>query len=139
MVFWLVFIFLAIIVIGVFLFLISLITQKNEIKNIEKEKSHNDSKVIAQLAHHHLGTPSTALVRSKFCDLRFSQKSASYLRALSQLKKQDYDGIINKVENKFIRIDRAIFNISSLCKSKKDDKHHQEFIFSHEQKYYQIL
>ncbi|PCJ15080.1 MAG: hypothetical protein COB02_18345 [Candidatus Cloacimonadota bacterium] len=105
----------------------------------EKETNHKDAQIISQLSHQHLGTPSTALVRSKFCDLRFSQKSALYSTGLHQLKKQNYNGIINKVENKFIRIDRSIYSISTMCKSKKSQEYQKDFIESHENKYKQIL
>lgn len=137
--FWLLLLFAIVMTIVFFSFSLTFIDQRVTKKNQQKNAIHQDAQVIAQLAHEHLGTPSTALVRSKFCDLRFSQKSAQYLKGLNQLKKQDYDNVISTVENKFIRIDRSIYKISSMCKNKKSLEYQKDFIASHESKYDQIL
>lgn len=139
MIFWFFILVATVSTLVFFSFSLTFFDQKSTKKIQQKEAVHQDALVIAQLAHEHLGTPSTALVRSKFCDLRFSQKSANYLRGLNQLKKQDYDNVISTVENKFIRIDRSIYKISSMCKSKKSLEYQKDFIASHETKYDQIL
>ncbi|MCO4784113.1 MAG: hypothetical protein KC646_17440 [Candidatus Cloacimonetes bacterium] len=139
MIFWFLLLIALATTMGLFSFSLTFLDHRTTKKVQQKELLHKDAQVVAQLAHEHLGTPSTALVRSKFCDLRFSQKSARYLSGLNQLKKQDYDNVINTVENKFIRIDRSIYKISSMCKSKKSLEYQKEFIASHESKYDQIL
>ena len=86
--------------------------------------------------------PSSTLVLSKFANLRFNHRTRKYLQDLATHMDTECHDLINRVENKFVRIDNRVFAMLKLVQEDSEDQENNlvsQISDSHEMKYKTIM
>ena len=109
---------------------------------IKHESRLQDARVIARLAQETMHLPSSTLVLSKFANLRFNHRIRRYLQDLATHMDTECHDLINRVENKFVRIDNRVFDMLKLVQEDSEDQENNlvaQISDSHEMKYKTIM
>lgn len=132
--------FLVIVGIALAIFYMSMDRRRDLV--IRHESRLQDARVIARLAQQSMHLPSSTLVLSKFANLRFNYRTRQYLEDLAEHMNTEIHDLLNRVENKFVRIDNRIFNLLQLVRDDSEEEENgliSQISNSHETKYKAIM
>ena len=127
---------------GIALAIFYMIMDRRRVQIIRHEARLQDARVIARLAQQSMHLPSSAIVLSKFANLRFNYRTRKYMEDLAVHMDTEFHDLLNRVENKFVRIDNRIFDILQLVQEDSEDEENglvSQISNSHEAKYKTIM